>query len=153
RAGRLVLLPRPRAGIMRPRRGASHLGLLPKPVVEKGPAMARANDIEAPKTMADLLEELGGIDPRRVALTPPPGKVTEKALIRLNEHTNRLYELVDGALVEKVMGFPEAVLASELIRLLGNFVHSQGLGVVAGPDAAMRVLPGLVRLPDVSFVS
>jgi Uma2 family endonuclease len=115
--------------------------------------MARASIADEPRTLADLLEQLGGIEPRRVALTPPPGKATEKDLIRLNEHTNRLYELVDGVLVEKVVGFPESVLAASLGRLLSNFLDEHDLGVVAGADASMRLMPRLVRMPDVSFLS
>jgi Uma2 family endonuclease len=114
--------------------------------------MSRPSLADGAPSLADLLEQLGGIDPRRVASRPPPGKATEKDLIRLNEHSNRLYELVDGVLVEKVMGFPAGVLAAEVGRLLGNFSVKHDLGVVAGADAAMRLMPGLVRLPDVSFI-
>ncbi len=114
--------------------------------------MSHGSLADGAPNFAELLEQLGGIAPRRVALRPPPGKATEKDLIRLNEHSNRLYELVDGALVEKVMGFPEGVIAAELCRLLGNFAAGRDLGVVAGADGAMRLMPGLVRLPDVSFI-
>src|SRR5258708_6039291 len=132
---------------MRPWR--AHLPARLTTVATKGPRMSLASLLGGPRTLADLLDELGGIDPGRVALTPPPGKATEKHLLRLNEHTDKLFELVDGVLVEKVMGFPEAVLASDLSRLLGNFVVSQDKGLVAGADAALRLMPGLVRLPEV----
>ena len=115
--------------------------------------MAGASLTEEPRTVADLLTELGEIDPRRVLLKPIPGKATEKDLIRLNDRKRRLYELVDGVLVEKVMGFPEAFVALDLGRLLGNYVVEHDLGVTVGADAAMRIMPGLVRLPDVSFLS
>src|SRR5262245_48912949 len=104
------------------------------------------------KSLADLLEQLGGINPRRIALKPPPGRATEKDLIRIHDRTDRLFELVDGALVEKVMGFPESALAMRVGRLLGNFVEERDLGIVAGPDGAVRLMPGLVRIPDVSFI-
>jgi Uma2 family endonuclease len=115
--------------------------------------MARANDIETPRSMADLFEELGDIDPRRVALTPPPGKATEKDLIWLNEHTNRLYELVDGVLVEKIVGLTESILANWLSYLLQCFLNDHDLGFLAGESGGLRLLPGLVRLPDLSFIS
>ena len=35
------------------------------------------------ETLADVIEHLGGIDPRRVRAAPPPGKATEKDLLRL----------------------------------------------------------------------
>ncbi len=104
-----------------------------------------------PETMADLLEQLGGIDPGRVRLRPAPGKATEKDLIRLLDRTGRLYELVDGMLVEKVMGFPESFIAAWLIYLLETF-NQRRFGFCVGEAAAMRLMPGMVRMPDVSFV-
>ena len=62
-------------------------------------------------------------------------------------------QLVAGTLVEKVMGFAEAYLALELGGLLRDYLREHDLGLVVGADATMRILPGLVRLPDVSFVS
>jgi Uma2 family endonuclease len=88
-----------------------------------------------------------------VRLHPPPGTATERDLIRLNDHSNRLYELVDGVLVEKVMGYPESSLTCELIRLLGNFLAQHDLGILGGADGTLRLMPGLVRIPDISFVS
>lgn len=104
-------------------------------------------------TMADLLEHFGGISPRRIRLNPPPGTATEQDVIDIQTHEDRLYELVDGVLVEKVMGFPESTLTCQLIRLLGNYVEEKGLGILAGADGTVRLMPGLVRIPDISFVS
>jgi Uma2 family endonuclease len=103
--------------------------------------------------MGEVLEQLGGIEPRRVRLYPAPGKATEKDLIRFNELKNHLYELVDGILVEKVMGYPEATLASWLGHLLWSFLEKHDLGFIAGADGAARLMAGLVRVPDLSFVS
>ena len=55
-------------------------------------------------TMADLLHDLGGVAPERVRAWPPPGQATEKDLIRIQRREKRNYELVDGTLVEKIMG-------------------------------------------------
>jgi Uma2 family endonuclease len=104
------------------------------------------------ETLADLLERLGGISPGRVVLKPAPGKAAEKDLLRLLGRTDRLYELVEGTLVEKVMGYGEGCLAADIIRLLGKFLDQHDLGDVGGADATMRLMPGLVRIPDVSFV-
>src|SRR2546430_1457618 len=79
------------------------------------------------ETAADLLERLGRIDPRRVRVNPPPGQATERDLIRLNDHSNRLYELVDGVLVEKVMGFPESMLALWIGYLIQRFLQEHDL--------------------------
>jgi Uma2 family endonuclease len=110
-----------------------------------------------PATAADLLElidRLGGIDPARVRLQPLPGTATEADAIRLNEREKgRHWELVDGTLVEKVMSVEESLLAGILLTLLNNFVRPRRLGAVLGADAMQRVAPGLIRLPDVSFIS
>ncbi len=105
------------------------------------------------ETIADLLERLGDVAPHRVLLKPTPGTATERDLVRLHGRTDRLYELVEGTLVEKVMGLPEAFLAGDVLHLLASFVYQHKLGEVAGADASWRLMPGLVRLPDVCFIS
>src|SRR5262249_32367024 len=105
------------------------------------------------ETMGDLLRQLGGISPRRVRLHPPPGTATERDLLRLNDHTNRLYELVDGVLVEKVMASLESSLACDLIGFLQAFLAINPLGFLMGSDGPARLLPRLIRIPDISFIS
>src|SRR4051812_6546015 len=90
------------------------------------------------RRLPTLLARLGDIAPERVRAQPPPGTATERDLIRLLEQTDRLYELVDGTLVEKVLGFPEAGLTCDLIRLLGRFLDQYDLGDLAGADATLR---------------
>jgi Uma2 family endonuclease len=104
-------------------------------------------------TIADLLAELGDIPPHRILFRPTPGTATEQDVINLHERHKRLCELVDGVLVEKTMGFKESMLAGLIITYLVNFVRPRDLGIVTVPDGAVRLLPGLVRIPDVSFVS
>lgn len=104
-------------------------------------------------TLADLLEELGDVPANRVLLRPPPGTATERDLLDLLDHENRLCELVDGVLVEKAMGFRESILAVALIRFLSTFVNQRQLGLVTAPDGTMRLAPRLVRMPDVAFTS
>jgi Uma2 family endonuclease len=64
-----------------------------------------------------------------------------------------LYELVDGVLVEKTVGFYESYLAALLAGHLCTFVMERRLGIVAGADGPMRLAAGLVRMPDASYVS
>ena len=104
-------------------------------------------------TLADLLEQLGGIAPARVRFRPAPGTATEKDVLAIHDREDRLYELVDGVLVEKAMGFRESLLAGMLIGILGGFVRARNLGLVTAPDGMMRLAPGLVRIPDVAFIS
>lgn len=101
----------------------------------------------------DLLDDLGGISPWRVLLRPAPGTATEADLIAVNASGKILCELVDGVLVEKGMGFAESILAGAIIALLREFVIPRNLGVVASPDGMIRLFPGLIRAPDVAFVS
>jgi Uma2 family endonuclease len=105
------------------------------------------------ETIAELLEQLGGIDPRRVRATPPPGQATEEDVLALLDRDNRLFELVDGVLVEKVMGFKESLIAGDILTELNLFVRSRDTGMVAGADGTLRLMPRLVRIPDVSFIS
>jgi hypothetical protein len=60
---------------------------------------------------------------------------------------------VDGVLVEKPMGFYESILAAVLIEHLRVFVKARDLGVVISPDGNMRLERGLVRSPDIGFLS
>jgi Uma2 family endonuclease len=107
-----------------------------------------------PETVADLLKRLGDISPRRIRIDPPPGMATEKDVITAMEAPRkRLCELVDKVLVEKVMGAEESLLAAVIIKFLETFVEKLDLGIVLAPDATLRLMPGLVRIPDVSFIS
>jgi Uma2 family endonuclease len=99
------------------------------------------------------LAHLGGIAPERIRMVPPPGTATEKDVTELDDHADRLCELIDGVLVEKTMGYKESILAIEIARLLGNFVDTHDLGVVLGEAGTLRVLPNQVRIPDVCFIS
>jgi Uma2 family endonuclease len=105
-------------------------------------------------TLADLLEQLGDIPANRVRFHPFPGTATEKDVLTLHDREGKLLcELVDGVLVDKALGFRESVLAGLLIHCLWNYLNSHDLGIVLGPDGAVRLRAGLVRIPDVSFVS
>jgi Uma2 family endonuclease len=89
----------------------------------------------------------------RVRLHPHPGTATEQDVLDYQAKDDRLYELVDGTLVEKAVEFRESILAAALIQWLRAFVRPRKLGVVAAPDATLKLRPQLVRLPDVCFVS
>ena len=104
-------------------------------------------------TIAELLDQLGGIPAYRVMLKPVPGTATEKDVLKaLERPRKRICELIDGTLVEKVMGTREAILGSSLSSLLWAFVKANDLGTVMGGDGPVRLRPGNVRYPDVSFI-
>ncbi len=104
-------------------------------------------------TAVDLVERFGAIPLNRVRQEPAPGTATEQDVIEIHEHEDRLYELVDGTLVEKTVGAYESYLAVRLLHVLWDFVMRNNLGIVLAPDGMMRLAPGLVRIPDVSFIS
>ena len=109
--------------------------------------------IAEPPTIADLLHDLGDINPRRIRLRPAPGRATEKDVVRIEAQEDRLCELIDGVLVEKIMGAKESLLAMELGFHLKSYLANKSLGVVLGEAGMLQLRPRLVRIPDVSFIS
>jgi Uma2 family endonuclease len=114
--------------------------------------MSQSGEAPIYATVADVLARIG-VPPERIRMDPHPGTATERDLIQLLRKTKRLYELVDGVLVEKPMGFMESEIACVLISLLLDFVREHDLGLVVGESGVVRLMPGLVRMPDVSYVS
>ncbi len=104
-------------------------------------------------TLAQLLERLGSISPARVRFRPPPGTATQQDVLDCDKGEKRLCELVEGVLVEKAMGYYESRLAAVLLSLLEAYCQEHNRGIVLGADATTALGPGLIRLPDVSFVS
>lgn len=106
------------------------------------------------ETLAELLDQLGHIPLERIRMQPPPGTATESDILTAEAGSRkRLCELIDGVLVEKVMGFCESVLAGFLFRCLDDFVRPRNLGILTTADGMVRLWPGRVRIPDVAFIS
>jgi Uma2 family endonuclease len=105
------------------------------------------------ETLADLLERLGGIPLDRIWFHPAPGTATEKDVIEAEARENRLCELVDGTLVEKAVGFDESRVTIEVAHLIKSYLDQNDLGICVGADGMMRIASGLVRIPDVAFIS
>jgi Uma2 family endonuclease len=123
------------------------------PAPEEVPMARPKSRLPASWTLADLLEHLGGLSPQRIPVHPPPGMATEQDVIDLEVHQDRLCELVDGVLVEKAYHFLESVLSARLGSDLLGYADEHDLGIVVAANAAYRLAPGLVRIPDASFVS
>jgi Uma2 family endonuclease len=104
-------------------------------------------------TVGDFVEHFTEVPLHRIRLNPAPGTATEEDLLRILEREDRLYELVDGVLVEKTMGVQEAFLAGALLKYLAIFVDERDRGFVTPSDGTFRLMPRLVRLPDVAYVS
>ena len=118
------------------------------------PPSARPKDRRAKTwTVADLYRRFGPIPFERIRQDPPPGCGTVDDVVRLNDHEDRLYELVDGILVEKTVGLEESFIAGKILTLLNIFVEPRELGLVAGEGGTIQLDINLVRIPDVSFIS
>lgn len=118
--------------------------------------MSRIAALPSPTwTLSRLRRHFGMIPAERILRDPPPGKATERDVARMRDHTptRKLCELVDGVLVEKAMGTKEGYYAGVLLHLIWSFLDKHSLGIVLGADGMLRLLPGLVRIPDVSFIS
>jgi Uma2 family endonuclease len=116
--------------------------------------VATVSDSGAPLwTASDVIAHFGDIPIARICTSPPPGEATEADVIRLHDRHDRLFELVDGTLVEKAMGWQESFLAAYITTILNNFVQPSNLGMVFGPDGMFRLQREQIRIPDVAFIS
>jgi Uma2 family endonuclease len=102
--------------------------------------------------LSDLIRRLGDVAPERIRLFPPPGQATDEDCAESKDRFGCLCEMVDGVLVEKVMGWNEARLASALAHLIENYLERHPLGIVIGPDGPVRVELRVIRMPDVSVI-
>lgn len=109
--------------------------------------------VAEPRTLADALRDLGNVDPARIRMSPAPGAAEPMDVERIRAREKRLFELVDGILVEKVMGFRESMIAIVIGAILRSFVSERNLGLVVGADGMMRLFADTVRIPDVAFVA
>ncbi len=116
--------------------------------------MATGSDAGLPVwTASEVIAHFGDIPIARIRTNPPPGEATEADVIKLHDHHNRLFELIDGTLVEKAMGWKEAYLAAWITTILNNFVQPRKLGMVFGVDGMFRLKPEQIRIPDVAYIS
>ena len=117
--------------------------------------MSAAVQSPAPiETFADLMDRLGNVPLERIRFRPYPGTATEAdVLAAMQEPRKRLCELVEGVLVEKAMGYRESGLAFFVGLMLDAFVRPRNLGLITGEQGTVRLMAGLVRIPDVAFTS
>jgi len=104
-------------------------------------------------TLVDLQHRFGAIPFSRICYAPSPGTATEEDVTLIRDSQRRIFELVDGILVEKAMGSRESEIAALLIQILGNYIQPRKLGKVLGEAGMYRLKSGLVRIPDVSYLS
>ena len=110
-------------------------------------------DFVPPVTVHDVIARFPGIAGTRIRLHPSPGLATEEDVVRIHDQEDRLFELIDGTLVEKIMGYRKSLVAVFIATCLNNFVLPRKLGKVSGADGMMKLFPQSVRIPDVAFAS
>ncbi len=116
--------------------------------------MSTASDAGFPIwTASEVIARFGDIPIARLRTSPPPGEATEADVIELHDRHDRLFELIDGTLVEKAMGWRESYLAAWIATLLNNFVLPRKLGLVLGSDGMFRLERDKIRIPDVAYIS
>jgi Uma2 family endonuclease len=80
-------------------------------------------------------------------------EVTPEALLSMPDSGH--YELIDGGLKERNVSVLSSLVASRIIRELGNHAETNRLGSVLPPDCGFRCFPWKprrVRRADVSFI-
>jgi Uma2 family endonuclease len=109
--------------------------------------------IPAGWNLSDLQQRLGDIPPERIRLFRPLGYATEDDVLKIEDEEGRICELEYGVLVEKPMGWYESAIAMLLGAHLIEFVRRHRLGKVLGESGSLKILPGVVKIPDVAFIS
>lgn len=105
-----------------------------------------------PETLAEIIDGLG-VSSARIRWNPRPGTATEEDIFAVRAQFDRICELVDGILVEKGMSYRACLLESYLVEVINQFVRAGNLGLVTGESGLLRLMAGLVRIPDVAFVA
>ena len=126
-------------------------------VLTTSPAATASNSVVTAavpggERLSDVVLRLGDVPLSRIRVLPPVGCATEQDLLA-REGEKPICELVDAVLVEKAMGFYESRLAAVLLHFIEEYLDREDLGVVLGADGLLRLRPGLVRAPDVAFIS
>ena len=83
----------------------------------------------------------------------PEARYTPEDLLAMPDSEG--YELVNGRLVERKMGYESGWVGSRLLVRLGGFSEDHRLGDTLSSEVGYQCFPhkpGLIRKPDVSFV-
>ncbi len=127
------------------------------PVLHESPPLIPDDEWEVEEvvgwTAVDLAARFGAMPLHRICFDPAPGTATEADVIAWEARSNRLFELIDGVLVEKTMNSYESFLAMTIGTLLNIYVQPRKLGVVLGSDGMLKIMPDMIRIPDVCFIA
>lgn len=67
------------------------------------------------------------------------------------ENRNRLFELIDGGVVEKAASFKPSKIGMRMGRFIGNYADA--IGYVTGADGSYILSPDFEFMPDVGYIS
>ncbi len=88
----------------------------------------------------------------RIRTRPAPGTATEADVLWILDHEDRICEMIDGTLVEKVMSAEASAIALWIGSLLSQFIQPRRLGWILGPDGILRISADRLRAPDISYI-
>jgi Uma2 family endonuclease len=69
------------------------------------------------------------------------------------ENRDRLFELIDGEVIEKVASFTPSRLAMRIGRFIGNYLDKNPIGYVTGADGSYVISDEDTFMPDVGYIS
>ena len=75
------------------------------------------------------------------------------AFIDLPENRDRIFELIDGELVEKMPSFTPSRIAMRIGSRLTVYLDEDDIGYITGADGGYIMPNGDVLIPDVAFIS
>lgn len=104
-------------------------------------------------TVAEMLDHLG-VPPERVRMRPLPGTATIEDAMRLDAKTDIWCELVHGTLIQRAVGFREAILSVQLLGAVENYLHQHGEpGFLLNGAGPFWIAPGEMRSADLAYFS
>jgi Uma2 family endonuclease len=71
----------------------------------------------------------------------------------LPENADRIFELIEGEMVEKMPSFMPSKIGMRIGRLVGNFVDENEIGYVTGADGGYVLSDEDTFNPDVAYIS
>ena len=74
------------------------------------------------------------------------------AFIDLPENRDRIFELIDGEIVEKMPSFTPSRIAGRISHRINGYLDDHDIGYVTGADGGYVMPDGDVLIPDVGFI-
>jgi Uma2 family endonuclease len=76
-----------------------------------------------------------------------------RAMIELPENRDKILELIDGEIIEKVVSFTPAKVAARIVYWLMAYLMDNELGYVTGADGGYIMSDVDTFIPDVGYIS